>query len=48
MENIKVLKDLPLFSKLGSMELLQAAKTVRNRRLNKGTLMNNQGQSPIK
>ena len=43
MEDIKVLKNIALFSELTQMELVQVAKTVRNHRLKKGTLIIEEG-----
>ena len=43
MEDIKILKNIPLFSELTQMELVQVAKTVRNHRLKKGALIIEEG-----
>ncbi len=43
MEDIKVLKNIPLFSTLSQMELVQVAKLVRNHRLKKGSTIIEEG-----
>jgi CRP-like cAMP-binding protein len=43
MEDIKVLKNIPLFSTLTQMELVQVAKSVHNHRMKKGTLIIEEG-----
>jgi CRP-like cAMP-binding protein len=43
MEDVKVLKSIPLFSQLTQMELVQIGKAVRSRRLAQGTLIIEEG-----
>jgi CRP-like cAMP-binding protein len=43
MEDVKVLRNIPLFSTLSQMEMVQIAKAVRTRRLPKGALIIEEG-----
>lgn len=43
MEDIKILKSLPLFEDLDQMELIQVAKEVKTRKLKKGTIVIEEG-----
>lgn len=43
MEDIKILKTMPLFKDLDQMELIQVAKRIKNRKEKKGTLIIEEG-----
>ncbi len=43
MEDIKLLKSIPLFKDLTQMELIQVAKEVKNKKLPKGTIVIEEG-----
>lgn len=43
MEDIKILKTIPLFKDLTQMELIQVAKKIKGRKLKKGTLVIEEG-----
>lgn len=43
MEDIKILKSIPLFKGLDQMELIQVAKKIKNRKVKKGTIMIEEG-----
>lgn len=43
MEDIKILKTLPLFKDLDQMEIIQVAKKIKNRKVKKGTLIIEEG-----
>lgn len=43
MEDIKILKNMPLFKDLDQMEIIQVAKRIKNRKVKKGTLIIEEG-----